>query len=358
MRSDLRMRSVALLVATTMLVSLGPTAPPRARAADDELAQLFRKGVDAYQRGQTADAIRYWEALYAKAGPKRGYRVAFNLARAYAVFGDTTQSAQDYEAFLAEVEAQRKEQATLDPTVVKEEGEARAELETLKAKNGRLHLLAAVPPVAVSVDRGPARVSGFTVYVTPGEHHVVFAPGTSGESTRTVALQAGEELDTAPPAVSAPVPVPVAVTPPAPAAEAPKVAAPASAPVHLHTEHPFSPAVLYVAGGVTAVSCLVPILTYLHASSLRNDALADRSSPGYGGEVSSYDSARTAAYATLAVPLGLAAVTLGLGTWYFAGTRQVQDRAPDAPSTARILPYLVPGAPGLGGGTAGVVGRF
>jgi hypothetical protein len=338
----------AALVATSICV-LGVLAP--ARAADDDLTVLFRKGVDAYQHGQIADAIRYWEALYAKAGPERGYRVAFNLARAYAIFGDTTQSAQEYEAFLAEVEVRRKRHATLDPTVEKEEGEARAELETLKAKNGRLHLLPAVPPVAVSLDGSPARVSGFTVYVTPGDHRLVFAPGTPAESARSVTLQAGQELDTAPPVTALPPATPPA---PAPRSETPGASAATSAAAH-HTAHPFSPVVLYVAAGVTAVSSLVPILTYVYASNLRNDALDVQGTRAYAGSASSYDSARAAAYGTLAVPLGLAAVTIGLGGWYFAGTHQVQD----GPATsARILPFLVPGAPGQGGGTAGVIGTF
>ncbi len=342
----------AALVASSLCV-LSVLAP--ARAADDDLTALFRKGVDAYQHGQIADAIRYWEALYAKAGPERGYRVAFNLARAYAIFGDTTQSAQDYEAFLAEVQALRMHHATLDPTVEKEEGEARAELEALKAKNGRLHLLPAVPPVAVSLDGSAARVSGFTVYVTPGDHRLVFAPGTQAESARSVTLQAGQELDTAPPVTAVP-----PATPAAPAAtpEAPSTSPAPPPPAH-HTAHPFSPVVLYVAGGVTAVSSLVPILTYVHATNLRNDALGVQKTSAYAGAASSYESARTAAYATLAVPLGLAAVTLGLGGWYFAGSHQVQDGVQDGPATsARILPFLVPGAPGQGGGTAGVVGTF
>jgi hypothetical protein len=327
-----------------------------ARADDVDLSSYFRLGVEAYQHGQVAEAIRYWEAVYTQAGPRRGYRVAFNLARAYAVFGDTTQSAQHYEAFLTEVDAQRKANATLDPTVEKESGEARVELEGLKAKSGRLHVAAVTPPVAVSIDGASARVAGFTVYVTPGAHRVVFAPGTASETVRTVNLQAGEVAEAEPPP-PAPAPTPPITPPPAMTpTTGPKTDA-TPAPGH-HTEHPFSPAFLVVAGGATLVSSLVPILTYKNARGDRNDALAvQNDKTAYATAMDQYNSARTTAYATLAVPLGLGVVTLGLTTWYLAGGRQVEDPHPAA--SKRGAPAVLPTfTPTPGGATFGAVGTF
>ena len=339
-----------------MVVSLAVAGS--ARADDVDLSSYFRLGVEAYQHGQVAEAIRYWEAVYTQAGPRRGYRVAFNLARAYAVFGDTTQSAQHYEAFLAEVDAQRKANATLDPTVEREAGEARVELEGLKAKSGRLRVAAVTPPVAVSIDGASARVAGFTVYVTPGAHRVVFAPGTDNETIRTMNLQAGEVAEAEPPpsAPPPPPPLPPPFTPPT-VATPPASATPTPAPGH-HTEHPFSPAFLVVAGGATLVSSIVPILTYKNARGDRNDAIAVQDDKNaYATAMDQYNSARTTAYATLAVPLGLGVVTLGLTTWYLAGGHQVED-APPAASKRRAPSIRPTFAPTPGGATFGAVGTF
>lgn len=351
MRSERRLLATAL-AAVTLAASLAFAGS--ARADDVDLSSYFRLGVEAYQHGQVAEAIRYWEAVYTQAGPGRGYRVAFNLARAYAIFGDTTQSAQHYEAFLAEVDAQRKANATLDPTVEKEAAEARVELEGLKAKSGRLRVAAVTPPVAVSIDGASARVAGFTVYVTPGAHRVVFAPGTDSETIRTVNLQAGEVAEAEPPP-AAPLPT---VTPP-PVVTPPPRTPPAPPPGH-HTVHPFSPAFLVVAGGATLVSSIVPILTYKNAREDRTDALAPAvkdNQNAYATATDKYDSARTTAYATLAVPLGLGVVTLGLTTWYLAGGHQVED--PPAAANQRRAPSILPTfAPTPGGASFGAVGTF
>ena len=345
---------LASVLAASTVTSLAVVRP--AHADDVDLSSYFRLGVEAYQRGQVAEAIRYWEAVYTQAGAKRGYRVAFNLARAYAVFGDTTQSAEHYEAFLAEVDAQRKDHATVDATVEKEAGEARAELESLKAKNGRLRVVAANPPIAVSVDAASARVAGFTSYVTPGVHRVVFAPGTPTETVRTVTVTAGEVVEAQPP--QAPAPPVTPVTPPPPERRLGE-AARAAPPATYHTERPFSPVVLAVASSVTVVSVLVPIVTYAKARKDRDTAQNDETAGQavYGPAQQTYQSARTTAYATLAVPLGLAAVTLGLTSWYLAGTRQVEDPRPA--TSQRHAPSWSPTVtPAPGGATLGATGTF
>ena len=58
---------------------------------DSDLAQYrerFKQGLDRYEANDVAGALSYWEPLYRDLGPARGYRIGYNLARAYEVFGD------------------------------------------------------------------------------------------------------------------------------------------------------------------------------------------------------------------------------------------------------------------------------
>ena len=82
-------------------------------------------------------------------------------------------------------------------------------------------------------------------YVVPGSHTVTFLNGAEIVSKTDVVVDAGEEKE---------------VQPPAPPPRAFKK-------VH-EVSRPYSPIVLYVGAGLTLVSIVVPIYTYVHASQV------------------------------------------------------------------------------------------
>jgi len=105
-RSERRARTATtgtlLAFAAVAGLLVGPT---RARADDDALApyrERFRTGMESYKSGAVADAIRIWRAIYEEIGPSRGYRLSYNLGRAYDVNGEATRAAERYESFLEE----------------------------------------------------------------------------------------------------------------------------------------------------------------------------------------------------------------------------------------------------------------
>jgi hypothetical protein len=93
------------------------------------------------------------------------------------------------------------------------------------------------------------------------------------------------------------------------------------------------------------ISTIVPILTYASAWSL--DHSYEASNGTSGPLYNPYASAKTTAYATLAIPITLAAATAGLTIWYFAGTKEVDVST----VTAGVVPAK-------GGAAAVVEGRF
>src|ERR1700683_1801476 len=95
-RMRLREASVALAIVLTVGV---------ARADDDPMAPYrdrFRAGMERYTTGYEAEAIQYWEPIDREIGQQKGYRLGFDLARAYEHIGDSTHAAERYESFLAE----------------------------------------------------------------------------------------------------------------------------------------------------------------------------------------------------------------------------------------------------------------
>ena len=255
--------------------------------------------MEKYTQGAYKEAIGYWEAIYRELGPREGYRLSFNLARAYEKFSDFTVAAERYEAFLTEIELRRQEGKTIEPIVEKEEKEAKERLEELRTSKGRLKINAAKQPVEAKVDDGERRAAGSVWYVSPGGHTIVFFRGNEQLEKRDAQVKAGEVLEIDPPALPEP---------------------PAPPPIHTRREvtHPFSPVVLYIAGAVTVVSVIVPILAYNHAWSIKNEF----DQKGETALEQDYASARTTAYATLAIPLSLAAITGGLTAFYFLGKKE------------------------------------
>ncbi len=219
--------------------------------------ERFQSGMGHYKSGDYAGAVAWWEPIVTALGDDKGYRVAFDLARAYEKLGDPAHARARYEAFVRAVEARRGRGESIDEVVEKEEAEARASL-------------------------GP-------------------------ESSPTP-LPSPPPSSTAPPAPSAP-------ASPAPA-PAPLPAAPAPA---LGRAHPFSPWLLVAGGALTAGAGIVCGVEYANALGKKSDFEAASGQPGAQTAIrSSYDGVRSVAYVSLGATAALAAITGGLAISYLA----------------------------------------
>lgn len=129
---------------------------------------------------------------------------------------------------------------------------------------------------------------------------------------KTIDVHAGEMVDVAPtpppPAPSETVPLPVPATPPPPP---PPV-------VRREIEHPFSPSVLAIGGGLTLAAGIATTALYLDESAAWDRARRDGHS---AADDQSYNNTRTGAYIVLTGAVALATATAGLAAWYFLGTR-------------------------------------
>ena len=312
--------------------------------ADDPMAayrERFKLGLERYKAGAVAEAIRYWEPIYRELGASKGYRVAFDLARAYETYGDFTRAAELYSSFVSEVEARRIGE-TIVPLVEDEASEAQARLAELAKTKGRIHVIAGDTAISARIDAGESRVAGFVAYVPPGSHEVVFGTGDHLDK-REVTVGAGESIEVKPPSI-----------PPPPAVQSPSTAVPIAPPPAVRythrVEHPFSPIVLYAGAGLTLVSVVVPALAHGNAVAYQ-ESNALSSDPGSDAKNASiraqYSTAKTEYYAALALPITLAAATCALTGWYFLGTKE------------RDEPVVVPGASATkDGASLTLFGRF
>jgi hypothetical protein len=326
-------RSRVVAVGIALLVA--SVASPARAAGDDDLAEYrerFKTGLEKYKAGQVAEALQYWEPIYRELGATRGYRLAFNLAHAYDGFGDFTRAAERYESFVTEVEARRAGKEKIEPLIEKEVKESRVRLAELASTKGRIRVNAGERPVAVRIDAAEPRVSGFVAYVAPGAHVLVLGGGSEKPERREVNVKAGETVEITPGSLATPTPVPtvsLSTTPSVTTAPAPTFR------MEKRVEHPFSPFVLYAATGLTVVSVVLPILSYSSALSYqRSHKLSGDTDPASqtrnASLQSDYDSRSSTYHATLAVPISLAAITIGLTVYYFAATHE------------REVPVLVP----------------
>lgn len=304
----------ALALAGALVLARSP--PARAEAPDDVTTDLeasrarFKRGMDLYASGDYAGAIVTWEAIYAELGRERGYRLAFNIARAYDAFGDPSRAVEGYAAYLLEVGRRRASGEALPELVEKQARDAEARVAELQRTRGKLRVPEGPVPVEVRVDGGAPRLAGFVALLPPGRHVVVFGVGAS--STRhELALEAGEERTLVPPA------------PPKPAPRAGDDGArPTPAPrLEARTVRPFSPVWIYVAAGTAAVSVLLPALQYGRALATASQHDASGDALERERLAADYASQKSAAYASVALPVALAAATAGLGLVYVVGAR-------------------------------------
>lgn len=325
----IRRPSELALVACFALVAVDARAlPPPATSMEDPIAQYrerFKQGMDRYKAGAPAEAVGYWEPIYRELGEQKGYRLAYNLGVAYAELGDATRAAERFESFLGEVDARRTRGETIASIVTKEEADARGRVAGLVATKGRIHVDAGTPPRAAQVDASEPRLAGFVAWVTPGEHTVVFAPGTPDQETKTVTVHAGDMLDVAPSPPSPPAtPTASASETATPAASPPPPFAPPPQPplVRPERQHPFSPVYVAVSGGLALGAAIAAIPLEQHAWTLYDqDTGATRTTAAS----QSFYTARTWAYVTVGGAIGLAAATASLAAWYFLGasTREI-----------------------------------
>ena len=331
-RSSARALLLAAFVVAAPCVS-------RAARADDPMSayrERFKTGLERYKAGAVAEAIRYWEPIYRELGASRGYRLAFDLARAYETYGDFTRAAELYASFVAEAEARRAEEP-LVPLVEQEVTEARARLDELARTKGRINVIAGEVAVPARIDAGEARVAGFVAYVPPGAHEVVFGTGDHVEK-RALTVGAGEIVDVRPTPVRS-----SSAAPPPP---------PAPLPVRLErrVERPFDSAILYGGAALTLASIAVPIvaygsaLAYERANKLGTGPDADARNASIRAD---YATAKTEYYVALAIPITLAVATCALTAWYFRASKE------------REVPVVVPGVMATKqGASLGLSGSF
>ncbi|HEX8796785.1 MAG TPA: hypothetical protein VF765_37795 [Polyangiaceae bacterium] len=295
-------------------------ATPPPSVADDPLSdyrERFKQGMDRYKAGAFNEAIGYWEPIYRELGEQKGYRLAFNIGVAYQELGDATHAAEHLQAFLAQVDARRGHGETIPPIVQKEEQDARDRIAALTASKGRIRVDPGSPARPVQVDAMEPHVATFVAWVNPGQHTVTFAPATPDAQEKSIEVHAGELVDVAAPPPPAPSAAPPTPSPGAAAAPAP--APPPPPPVtRTETEHPFSPVLVYVAGGLTLAAGIVSIPLESHAWSLHDQYAGENPIPS--SDRSTCDGARTLAYGAIGTTIGLGVVTAALAAWYFAGT--------------------------------------
>jgi hypothetical protein len=287
--------------------------PPAADSPLDSLRERFREGMDKYKAGAFADAILIWESIYRELGSDKGYRLAFDLARAYDALGDLIKAADHYESYLDKVTQRRAEGEVLEANVERQEEVARDRLEKIAGIKARIRVKAGLrQPVIVQVDNTPERVAGFTMYVEPGAHTVTFGTGKDAD-VRHLTVQRGVVVDVEPRAEV--LSVPSGTPPPEPRFET-------------RVEHPFSPLVLWVSAGVAVASLVVPAITYAHAESVKSDYDSSTSPTEKLALANDYESARTNAYASIVVPALFTAAAGGLAVWYLLGTKETRIPIP------------------------------
>lgn len=287
--------------------------------------ERFRVGYEKYAAGAVGEALQYWEPIYRELGPERGYRLSYDIARAYETLGDATRAAERFESFLGEAKARRERGEALEELVLREEAEAREHLDRLVHGYGRVRVAPTTPAETVRIDASEPRLAGFVAFVPPGRHTVTFAPGTKDEERREMDVAAGELVDVAP--------APKAVAPPPPP--------PPVREVH-EAQRPYAAGWIFAAGGLALASVLAPVIAYSVAQSQLGAIRLEQQKPAEQqadagaqiARINGYYAARTTAYATLAVPLVLAAGTAGLAFGWVFGAKEVVRVVPTGAGAA------------------------
>lgn len=256
--------------------------------SEPEAAQLFERGLAAFDRGEATEAAKLWEQLLVDGDPARSWRVLYNLGLAYEAAGDRPRAIERYEAFYRRVGEL--------PGSLPIEFEARRQDAVERANKLRpaLGLLRIAPAkdgerVVVRVGAEPARDAGFAVYLEPGRFKVVM-----GEASRSVEI----EVDLQPGELET---VVAHQRPPPPRPPPP----PYEAPIHV--------GVLIAGASLSVITVGIPVGLYFRASGLRDEAAAMATfDPRYPAAVEAYDEATVMYQGMWAIPAVFAATTLAL----------------------------------------------
>jgi hypothetical protein len=333
--------------------SFAMTSATSALAADDSsldpYRERFKAGLEHYRAGEYEAAITTWGDIYKALGAARGYRIAFDLARAYEANRDLSHSAEFYLAFVDQVSVRRESGDAIATLVANEESQAVTRLRELDASQGHIVVDRGALPVDVKIDSGDPRPAGFVAYVEPGAHTITISPGTPGAISRRIEISAGGVFEIAPSSMT-----PTATSlAPAIAPLAPEAAFPIPRSANEKiTEHPFSPWILGVSGGAALVSIIVPAAAYVSATSFQ--ASNHLNAPGIDDArnatvQSSYDKRVNTFYGTLAIPIVLGAVTGALATWYVVGSKEHEASSGN---------FIVTASAGSNGASIGLTQKF
>lgn len=326
-------RRYALWLATLSLVSTAAPAP--ASGCDDAEREAesaaFRQGLERYRAGEAAGAVEIWEGLLKTLGIECGWKVLFNLGRAYEKLGNPTKAIESYSAFVVAAD----KQPNPDEKARETRSEADASIARLKAKYGAIFVPAPKRGVVlVRVGVGDPQPAGFTLYVTPGTHQIELFSRTARASTRTVSVHAGQVTQVAIPSNDAP-----AAIAKSPQVERPPQETPARG------SRSFPVALVAVGSGLTLAAGGATLFLYTRQASKRDDAEeVSRSAPEYADLRDEHSDARRMYHLGLAATGIFAVATASVVVVHLLGSD-------DAPVKAGAS--LVPGA-----GYAGVNGRF
>lgn len=294
-------------MAFAVVTALGAACPP-ARAGDDTAdneQKAFAHGLERFRRGDLRGAIDVWSRLLQTLGAERGWRVTYNLGRAYEKVGDPTRAIEHFTAFLAVAERQTGAVAAESAAAVKD---ARARVAAIEESHGVLEVEApAAGVVLVRVGLAEPRSAGFKLYLKPGKHVLTLRPGSSRESSETIELRAGQKVTRSPEGDPAPRAAGRG------AGEAATNAEPPTRDSKPSESSRFPTPWVGIGAAATLVASGVSFALYRRAESEREDALAlGPKSAGYAAAKDDYDSAyRTYQFSLLAPALlGAATVTL------------------------------------------------
>ncbi len=293
----------------SLFLGLALALAPRAAAAalpEAEVDALFKQGLEAFDAGRHADAISPWSRLVEQGDANKVWRVLYNLGLAHEAQGQRARALERFEAFARAVGEQpgslpiefegRRQDAVERANRLRPEV---AMLRVLPSKNGER--------VAVRISGGKPRDAGFATYLEPGDYRLEMGEGTRMKS-RELTLAKGELLTI----VAEQLPPPPPPPPP-----------PYRPPIPVEA--------VISSGAVTVASLGLPLGMYFRAQGLRANAEAVLpEDPAYPAALEEFSAARTAYFATWAVPAALGATTLALLIV------DVVDASTDASTTVRI----------------------
>ncbi len=294
-----------------------PPVKPESAPIADPLEDYRRRHAEAqhlYQEGKLAEAIGYWEALYADLPLNLGYRIAFNLGVSYQAIGNATSAVEHYEAYLQELDKRRASGRTKDAVTEKKLDEqaayARAQIEKMKAMYARLHIKRGHAGLESRINKLKSRLSGYVAWVQPGEYTITFGAGTRPDEVTTVQVQAGELREIEPPA------------PPPPNVIERRFE------TRFVTKRPYSPALIYVAGGLAAVASATMVVGYARTASIRNEYGTTNDISRAKQLESQYDGMRTLGNVSIPALSVLGTVTGGLIVGYFTLSKEQRISTP------------------------------